>query len=243
MTVEIAIVAHPNREQMAVDLGNKVNADAISWDNWGMGASHNHQQSWQYLKSADTDWVCVLEDDAMPMPGFRNQLDQVLRHCPSDICSLYLGRGRPDQWQLPISTAICQDVSFLQARTLIHGVGYAIRTPLLAPLSRAVEHLPRHVELAEGIGRWARRHGHTIMYCRPSIIDHQDGPPVIADADREDGQSRAVAPNPSGSVVRKAWLVGTRPTAYWPPWDSSVAQIPPPDLRRRDKVAPHVTAV
>lgn len=243
MSVDIAVVAHPLRKHMAQTLARKVGAASIAWDTTGGGAARNHQRSWQYLLSADTDWVCVLEDDAVPVMGFRTQLDQVLRHCPGDIVSLYLGRGRPDQWQLPISTAICQDVSFLRARTLIHAVGYALRTPLLKPLDLAIQHLPTKVELAEGIGRFARRTGREIFYARPSIVDHRDDDPIIPDDEREDGQSRAVPPHPSGSAIRKAWLFGSRPSPYWRPWDSSWAEIPPPDLRRRDKVSSRVVEV
>ena len=237
-SVEIGIVAHPNRKHMAQELGRKVGTACISWDTWGMGAARNHQLAWQYAKSSDADWLVFLEDDAVPVTGFRTQLEQVLRHCPGDIVSLYLGRGRPDQWQLPISTVISQDVSFFRARTLLHAVGYAIRTPLLKPLDRAILHLPAKVELAEGIGRWARRTNRGIFYARPSIVDHLDGDPVIADSEREDGQSRAVPPHPSGGVIRKAWLFGDRRD-----WDSSWIEIPPPDLRRRDKVSPAVLQV
>lgn len=231
-TVDIAVVAHPDRKIMAQKLADKVGAGSIAWDTGGVGPYGNHLQAWKYLLTADTEWVCVLEDDAVPVDNFGYQLDQVLAHVPGDLVGLYLGRGRPDQWQLPISSAICQDVCFLRANTLLHAVGYVVYTPILKKLYSSVNRCSRKIELSEAIGRWARSTDRGVFHTRPSIVDHLDGPSVIRDEDREDGQSRKVAPNASGTALRKAWMFGGRGI-----WNSTWADIPSPDMRTLSKIS------
>jgi hypothetical protein len=164
----------------------------------------------------------------------------VLSVAPGNLVSLYLGRGRPDQWQLPISQAISSEVCFLRCDELIHGVGYAIRAPLLLPLYtatvRSMAHSGGKIELMEAMSRWAKRKGESFLYTRPSIVNHLDGPTLC---EHPDGQERTQAPDPSGTAIRKAWLFDARES-----WDSSEDIIPRPDLRRRDKVTPrHLLAV
>lgn len=242
MSVEVVVVAHPNRRGMAQALADRVGASAISWDSNQVGAAANHQQAWRYLMDLPVDWGVILEDDAEPVLGFRDQLSQVLAAAPADIVSLYLGRGRPDQWQLPISSVISQDVCFLRCSTLFHGVGYAVRTPLLRPMllatHKAMAQSGGKMELVDAMSAWAKRNHKTICYSRPSQVNHRDGQPVIADEDREDGQSRKVAADPSGTFTRRAWMVGTH--SHWQP---SYTDIPLPDLRRKDKVAQHLAVV
>lgn len=237
MTTDIAIVAHPARRQMVRELARHVQPGIIAWDNARMGAARNHLQAWGYLKDGPQQWAVILEDDCIPVADFRTQLTAMLAKAPGNIVSLYLGRGRPDQWQLPISAVIAQEACFLRADELLHGVGYALRTPTLRALypsvRAALAHLHRPKELVALVSIWARKNEELIYYTRPSLVNHRDDPPLIADEDREDGQSRSVPPDPSGSVIRKAWLFGSRPH-----WDSSCTDLPRPDLRRRDKVSP-----
>lgn len=237
-TVEIAVVAHPQRKAEAQILACKVGAAAVSWDDAHLGPAANHQRAWDYLKDSSAEWAVVLEDDAIPVMGFRHQAEMALSVAPGDLVSFYLGRGRPDQWQLPISAAISTEVCFLRAVEMLHGVAYAIRTQHLATLLTATRHALRasnRIELWEAVSNWAKRSGHKIYYTRPSITNHADGATLCV---HPDGQDRYLAPDPSGTATRKAWLFEARER-----WDSSWAEIPKPDLRRRDKVSRHLTLV
>ncbi len=235
MMVPITIVAHPKREQMANRLCNKVGAEAICWDNHNTGCEASHVRAWEYMAEAATEpWVVFLEDDAVPCEFFREQLAQVLAAATTPIVSLYLGRGRPDQWQLPISAVIGHEACFIRSDTLLSTVGYAVQTPLLRQMCNEVLRLVymRQIELPEAITRWAQHHGYRISYSRPSIVDHLDVEPIIATADRFDGQER--------TELRKAWLFDWRPSGTW---NSSWVELPHYDLDRPDKVAEHVVEV
>ena len=234
MIVPVAIIAHDKRQQMATRLCNTVGAEAIVWDNHNQGCEATHAKAWGYLQHATEPWVVFLEDDAVPVDFFREQLAQVLAAATTPIVSLYLGRGRPDQWQLPISSVIGTEACFIRSDTLLSTVGYAVQTPLLRQMCSEVLRLVymRQIELPEAMTRWAQHHGYRISYSRPSIVDHLDIKPVIDTADRYDGQER--------TELRKAWLFDWRPSGTW---NSSWVELPHYDLSRPDKVAEHVVEV
>ena len=234
MIVPVVIIAHEKRKEMAQRLSTKVGAEAICWDNHNQGCEATHAKAWDYLQHATEPWSVFLEDDAVPVDFFREQLAQVLAVATTPIVSLYLGRGRPDQWQLPISSVIGTEACFIRSDTLLSTVGYAVQTPLLRQMVNEVLRisLMRQIELPEAITRWAKARGHLISYSRPSIVDHLDIKPIIDTAERYDGQER--------TELRKAWLFDWRPSGTW---NSSWVALPAYDLSRPDKVAEHVVEV
>lgn len=212
---------------MAWRLARQVSPEAISWDNNSRGVEFNHQQAWRYLVNCTEPWLVVLEDDARPCLDFRHQLMEVLWHAPTPIVSLYLGRGGPDQWQLPISSVIARDVCFIRSDTLLHCVGYAVRNELIADMLRNVRHSVRHssnLKLPAAISTWARRRHYPVSYSRPSLVDHADGANIIA--------------SPDSLPIRKAWLFDSRDG-----WDSTYADLPRPNARRSDRSARHLVVV
>lgn len=141
----------------------------------------------------------IVEDDAQPIDGLRDQLAQALPMSPSPIVSLYLGRRYPTSWQNRIATAImsADDACWIISTHLLHAVGYAIRTDLLPSLLAHPLTRPTPDEL---ITHWARAHGHTIAYTWPSLVDHADWPTTTSHrGERKPG--------------RVAWATG--PHAVW----------------------------
>ena len=235
MIVPVVIVAHEKRKIMATRLQAATGAEAIIWDNYSQGCEANHHKAWEYLRDAASEpWVVFLEDDAVPVDFFREQLAQVLAVATTPIVSLYLGRGRPDQWQLPISSVIGHEACFIRSDTLLSTVGYAVQTPLLRDMCHNVLRISylREMELPEAITRWAKDRGYKVSYSRPSLVDHLDVEPIIATEERFDGQQR--------TELRKAWLFDWRPSGTW---NSSYVELPHYDLDRPDKVAEHEVIV
>lgn len=230
--IPIGIVTHPQRGAMARELELEVGAEAISWDDQGnLGCEGNHPQLWSYLQSATSPWVCVLEDDAVPCENFRNQLDTMLVNASTPIVSLYLGRGRPDQWQLPISSVISYEACFIRSDTLINTVGYVIRTELLPSLIRSMRQSLRQsaaAELPVRMSNWARSRKHRISYTRPSLVDHADVPTI----------SEPPGTPKRRACERKAWLFDARDR-----WNDTYVELPRPNFTRLDKVARHEVVV
>jgi hypothetical protein len=202
----IAVVAHTARRMEADVLAAEVGSDVVSIDDGTLGADGNHRRVWRWhadMHAADpTDWAVTLEDDALPVQGFCDQLDAALKVAPAPVVSLYLGTDGRDHWQSRIrhaytrtSAATCWLVT---AGTLLHAVAVAIRTDLLPTLD-----LDPGVPPDAAISNWCKRHGHPVAYSIPSLCDHADGPPVI---------TRRGDPHPR-DVPRHAHRVGTR--THW----------------------------
>lgn len=210
MKLHIGVVAHTSRGRQARELARQVCADFVSLDNGILGCDQNHKAVQWHLAALPGDYSVVLEDDAVPVDGFGDQLRALLEVAPAPVCSLYLGRQRPPQYQRQIADAVDRaesgDANWIMADRLFHAVGYAIRTDLLPSLLNFTTGLPSD----EHVSAWAmnRLGAGQVCYCLPSIVDHADVPTVV---DHPDGQ-----PRPPG---RTAWRVGAR--QVWSP--SSVA--------------------
>lgn len=199
MYASIGIVAHTSRACQAKCLAQLVKANLVSMDNGLMGCDDNHETILHHLASLPTTWTVVLEDDAVPVDGFRDQLHHALVMAPSPIVSLYLGRKRPPHWQKRVAASLMEaratEASWIMSSHLLHAVGYAIKTELLPSLLSHTTTMP----VDQHIGDWARSYGHLVSYTTPSLIDHEDGPTIV---NHPDGDTRRPG--------RKAWAVGTR---------------------------------
>lgn len=199
MLYRIGVVGHLTRSQQAKDLARQVKADFVSIDNGVLGCDGNHAMVQEHLTNLPSTWSVVLEDDAIPVDDFREQLTAALPMSPSPIVSLYLGKQRPPHWQRRISTAIAKaqhdDAPWIISTYLLHAVGYAIKTELLDSLLDHTSTQPSD----QHITGWAKRYGYTISYTAPSLVNHADLPTIV---DHPDGQLRTPG--------RTAWMYGGR---------------------------------
>lgn len=197
MMIRVGVVAHTSRVAEAKALTRMVGADFVSVDNGILGGDANHVAVQRHLAGLGGDWSVVLEDDAVVVPGFREQLASALEVAPGPVVSLYLGRLRPPQYQrrLGLMTAHADKAGacWLSAPHMLHAVGYAIRRDVLPSLLEFDCDSPAD----ERIGLW--RGGEPVFYCWPSLVDHADLPTVTA---HPDGQVRCPG--------RVAWRAGVR---------------------------------
>lgn len=220
--VPVAIVAHPDRAGGIDALAEQVNAEAVLMDDIDspLGPFVNHLRAWSWLSGGSCPWSVVMEDDAVPLAaqgirGFRWQLHAALAVARAPVVSFYLGRSRPPIWQPSIARAVGQthfrDACFLTSSHLLHGVGYAIRTDLIPDMLQSVAPLRDTLAVDEAVSLWARARNHRVAYTWPSLLDHRDGPSLIADrpGDR--------------SLPRRAWCVDSRRT-----WEPTAWPIPLP---------------
>lgn len=196
--VRIGVVGHVLRREQAETLAESVGADVLWIDDGTLGCEGNHRRVQVDLSELPSSWSVILEDDALPVPGFREQLADALIHAPTPIVSLYLGKMKPAHWQQRIKTALHhaakEGASWIVSSHLIHAVGYAIKTDLLPSLLKHPTELPAD----QHIGHFARSYGHLVSYATPSLVDHADLPTTVTHSD---------GPRRPG---RKAWTVGPR---------------------------------
>ena len=203
--MKVGIAAHEDRIVNAHNLSHAVWADHVSVDDGTLGCEGNHRKVWRAISdiAQPDEWCVVLEDDAIPVPDFRRQAEAALAVAPATVVSFYLGRINPVHWQGFIEKAVSQadsvDACWITSDTTLHAVGIAIRTPKLvnAMLKRTSEYA-RPID--ERITMWCRNFGHPTAYTHPSLVDHADGDPVIAQ--RRDGTVRTPG--------RVAWSYGPR---------------------------------
>lgn len=143
----------------------------------------------------------VLEDDALPVSRFREELDAALAVAPTPVVGLYLPRERPQYAQDRIAQAVVRvgDASWITAPRTWSAVGIAVLGDLVPDL---VQHLDRdrNRPIDEAIGRWTVARNRPVAYTWPSLVDHADVDPVIRQ--RADRQPR--------DRPRRAWRVGHR---------------------------------
>ena len=192
---------------------DRVGAAYMSLDNGTLGCLGNHRKVWRHLSKrfgTHADYLVVLEDDALPVDGFKDQLEQVLAASPASIVSLYLGRLRPPHLQYMIEPATRRaderDANFIVSRQLLHAVGLAMRPQIVSDmLANTDQELP----IDEAIGKWANKHRYRIAYTWPSIVEHADGETLLKHRDN--------IPREPGRV---AWRAGTRDV-----WENTIVEM------------------
>lgn len=197
-----SVVGHEARRIHATDLVHSLDAIA-SMDDGTLGADANHLRAWAANTHPRATWLGQAEDDAVPVPDFKAQVDAALAVAPTPIVSLYLGRSKPKRFQDRISRALIaadeKGACWVTSTHLLHAVAVLIRAELRDDwLDWAhTSTLP----IDERMGHWARARGHRVSYTSPSLVDHADFPTLV---EHRDGQPR--------TKPRKAWRTGTRDT-------------------------------
>jgi 5-methylcytosine-specific restriction endonuclease McrA len=193
-TVAVAVVAHTSRASLANKLAFAVDADKVVFDDGEIGCTADHLRAIGWLMGATRPggFGVVLEDDAVPVPGFRDQLQAALAVAPADLASLYAGTGHPQYIQSRFRQAVLRagEANWLVASRLHHGVGYAIRNELIGELIDGID--PRK-PIDEAISNWTARHRHRIAYTWPSLVDppgHRPGDPGAATHTTTQGLAR-----------------------------------------------------
>jgi hypothetical protein len=217
--IPVAVVSHVDRRGTRHRITGQAHVRHISEDDGTLGCDRNHLNVWRgHADNPIHDWSVVLEDDAIPVNGFRDQLAAALAVAPAPIVSLYLGTGRPlGGWQPRIKQTILQvrrnRANWILSRHLLHCVGVAIRSNLVPSLVDALPELLERLPIDEAITAWAQQNGTLIAYSWPSLVDHADEDTLV---DHPDGKPRDRA--------RVAWHTGTRLN-----WDSHHVHMAPPD--------------
>ena len=189
MSINVAIITTTKRPShlaeglMVETIGMK---PKVFDDTEGIGCTENHLRAWDYLAEQATEWSLVLEDDAMLCQGFDHQLREVLCHSPGPVVSLYLGQGRPPQWQRKAARAVATRYPYIACTTLLHAVAVAVRTDWLTgdrgmmPAARVAAH-EGGKPIDEAVTEWVKSQAIPVFYSNPSIVDHNVSVPSVAE--------------------------------------------------------------
>ncbi|GAB7445359.1 hypothetical protein OUHCRE11_45340 [Enterobacter asburiae] len=172
--IKFVVVGHHARRQQAEALASAIGAHLLI-DDGNHGANWNHRRALEWA-TQHTCRVVVLEDDALPVPGFFGMATDWLTRFPDSLVSFYLGTGRPPQYQMQIAERlIVADKTrsdFITLPRLIHGVCYSVPPHRISHvLSQWDSNKPADFAVGDA---W----GGSVIYPCYSLVDHADGEPV-----------------------------------------------------------------
>ncbi|WP_196094568.1 hypothetical protein [Enterobacter roggenkampii] len=178
----IAIVAHHSRRTMAEELASKLEADIVFMDEHSAGANSNHLRALRWA-AEQSDRVIIIEEDALPVEGFRDKAQDWLARFPDGMLSFYLGTGRPPQYQKEIAGMLVDadrvSADHLVLSKLIHGVCYS---PPQGRLTRMLNAWNKTLAADYAVGE---AFGGRVIYPCYSLVDHADIPTVERHPDNE----------------------------------------------------------
>lgn len=179
--IKFVVVGHHKRRDMGKCLADMLGAHLLI-DEGDHGSNWNHRQAIKWASQQDCR-VIVCEDDAIPVPGFIAMATDWLQRFPDDLCSFYLGTGRPPQYQQQIAASLIdadkRRGDYITMDRLIHGVCYS---PPVSGLSRILQNW-NHAKAADyAVGD---AHGGKVIYPCYSLVDHADGATVERHPDNQ----------------------------------------------------------
>lgn len=193
--ISIGVVADSRRGDMGAKLSDEVSAQFLSVDNGTLGCTGNHLTAWKWHADNPSRWAVVLEEDAVPVEDFREQLAAALDVAPAPIVSLYMGTGYIEDARTAalLKRADSAGANWILMRgRVLHAVAIAIRHDVLSSM---ISNVRQSAPIDRELSRWARRRGCDVAYSYPSLVDHADVPSLVTRYRRSQ---------------RRAWHLGTR---------------------------------
>jgi len=172
--IAFVVIAHRSRMEHAQRLADQLQAHLFI-DETGQGANWNHRRALEWAVQQECR-VVVLEDDALPVPGFTALVAEWLTRLPDSLISFYLGTGRPPQYQMQIAERLIladkKRANYITLPRLIHGVCYSVPQQ---NLTCVLERWDRSKAADYAVGD---AFGGSVVYPCYSLVDHADGAPV-----------------------------------------------------------------
>ncbi|WP_158784616.1 hypothetical protein [Pantoea sp. BAV 3049] len=169
--IRFIVVGHHSRRDIALRLADSMDALTLI-DEGDNGANWNHHRAIEWASQQDCR-VVILEDDALPVTGFTDKVTAWLERFPDDLCSFYLGTGRPPQYQMQIAASLIEadkrQDDYIIMHRLIHGVCYSPPQHSLSSILNKWNHT-KAADYAVGDA-----YGGRVVYPCYSLVDHADG--------------------------------------------------------------------
>lgn len=179
ISIDIHVVAHSSRLEIAEDLKNETGASDLWVDSGRLGEWKNHLRAWTYLSYSSATHGIVLQDDAVPIENFREHATRAASERPDDMISFYTGthRPRPAQVLTAVSEADRLGASWLTADSLLWGVGVMVPVARIPDMLESIKHSKKPYD--QRLGLWIERNSAKVYYTWPSLVDHKDQPSTV----------------------------------------------------------------
>lgn len=180
--IEVRIVTHPARLKSAEKIQRFMKTEGFQTvelvvDEEGKGATLNHFAACSKTPLTETTHLIILEDDVIPVRGFKKKAEKAIRDNSKSLIAIYLGRGRPVniQARIPKLLESAPNRTTFALPNLLSGQGYILPAFMAETYTTAT---PWDVEFADlSVGRvWKRRTAAPILYLKRSLIEHSEAP-------------------------------------------------------------------
>lgn len=212
MRVHIAVVAHVDRIDRGTALAQALGA-SLHLDDGRRGAYGNHAAALAYGLARHASHVLTIEDDALPVPDFLALAYEAIARRPNDPIGFYVGkqRPRPHRVEWTVRKAEERSASWLVCNSLLWGVATVFPAADIPGLLAYGTSSDKQYD--ERVGDYYCSLERPVYYTWPSLVDHDDGPSVIAPTSRTD---EGPVLRPPGRVAHR---VGT------PAWNDITVEI------------------
>ena len=167
-------MGHHSRRERAELLADSLNA-CLLIDEENHGANWNHCRAIVWASQQDCR-VEIVEDDGLPVTGFAILPQEWVAKFPDNICSFYIGTGRPPQYHKQIAASLIEadkkQGDYITMERLLHGVCYS---PPPNGISTILKNWNQTEAADYSVGDAL---GHPIIYPCYSLVGHADGLPV-----------------------------------------------------------------
>lgn len=189
INLEVRIIASNQRLEYGERILAELKTGKLYVDEEQRGAKANHFKALSTPAGEDTTHLLIVEEDAWPVKDWEDKAKQVISLYPDSLVSLYLGTGRPVQWQRKVDEYLKTNplTEYLNFTTLFHGVSYCIPTGVIN-LEEAYSN-PNSIKTKEAdyaVGEvWLEEaQQEEIIYSRLSVFEHLDIAPTLPDSRR-----------------------------------------------------------
>jgi hypothetical protein len=179
MKLSISIMAHPSRDQWVEEIRKQVGGCPVAFDA-GCGIISNCATAWLLRNDStyngESDYHCVLQDDAVPCRNFRKRAEKLLASfsAPTAV-SFYMGkRGNLGKEQ---AAALRQGHCFGPLRW---GVAVCLPVAWITPMLRSYKRQTSRQD-DNRIRRWLTSQHQQVYYPVPSLVNHREGPSLVGD--------------------------------------------------------------
>lgn len=174
MRLSVVVAGHPTRREQARNLGDLLHAHVV-WDR-RKGVWDTHRRA--LLRHRGDGWHLVVQDDAVPVAGWRDVLAEALPHADSPVvCCLPPRRWAPGV-EDAFRRAVDQRVGWVEGPGPLSGVAIAYPAGLVDLLVAAADTLA--VDSYDTRMKHACRTTDTpCRYLVPSVFDH-DGDSIMS---------------------------------------------------------------
>jgi hypothetical protein len=165
MKIALSIMAHPSRKERAEQLSKELGNIPISFDN-GNGIWWNRKNAMS-MYSPDDDFICVLQDDAIPCKDFINKLHEIVKD--KKAYSLYFGNRKATR---QLAEKALKDGG-VELTWLSWGVAIVLPTNIIPELIKYGDKLKKYDKHDDTkISKYLKKIGMMIYFPMPSIVDH-----------------------------------------------------------------------